>query len=178
MWRGVSTISEGAEYRFHVRKSGLDLPKSLDDFYCIRGCEEIELDYHNLEISAAKCLMHWLDHKTEYLAGYLNPQEGIFDALESKAVKAGLKNLPEAVRTMFIARKLQQRVSQKISDVQLGENIDGLVATFNDAMEFYRNKLLPLCRDVNRICADDYENHMDGYIKENVTILHSKTPTA
>jgi len=153
------------------------MPESLNRFYALSGCDEIDLDYRNFELSAAQCLAHWMGHYHENLFKAIYPDENYFGKVTSDALKAQREDPAKILDIIFTSIELQSRLSEKIAALQISGNKEDLAETFNETMKFYREVLLPKCRDICRITADHVRKNKSQYIADIMKMQDSPTLT-
>jgi len=175
--RKIPSALEDERYRFHKGISGLhSLPNSVEEFYALACCDEVYLDYMNFTFSAARSLVHLLNHQEAVLDSVLFPPENYFDTAESKAF--GEKEKVSLFDTTIWARIIKNRLCENMVESQRTRKPDCLISTFNEAMRFYMENLLPEIGKIYKISANHLENNRPEYIREYSRKMRNSTPTS
>ena len=178
LFRKVPSNLDNARYKFHLRRSGLNLPHSYEGFYTLAMCTEVDLDYRNFPVSASKNLIHWLGHHQDDFASMVIQHEDPLCNIDVENVREFFKNdMSEIVDIMFQTGIWQKKLKAKISEQRNKKDTKSLVKAFNEAMQFYKDIVLPTSEKLLSITTDSLERKKSEYIAEYLGKLKNSTPT-
>ncbi|MBS3055377.1 MAG: hypothetical protein J4452_02720 [Candidatus Aenigmarchaeota archaeon] len=170
-----ATSLDDARYRFHVRRSGLNLPKTLDEYCKLAQCDDVDLDYRRFIHSAAEGLSHWLNHQIDIFGSVAFPQENYFENIDAQSVKATLKDPSEIAKMMLQMRLYYLRINQRILDHRIDGNPAPLIDVFNETMRYYKDEILPESRNLFKTAADGLEKRIPELVDDVKTRIKTNT---